>query len=71
VFVGYPELASQRFRPRKKLVNASCPGETSTSLITGTRPDNGCQDFRRIIGLHCAGPGPWGVSEEQPTFLKA
>jgi hypothetical protein len=23
-------------------------------LITGTRPDNGCQDFRRVIGLHVA-----------------
>jgi lysophospholipase L1-like esterase len=43
VFVGYPELASDLFRPRKKLSNASCPGETSTSLITGRRPDNGCQ----------------------------
>ena len=53
VFVGYPQLASNLFRPRKKLVNASCPGETSTSLITGTRPDNGCQDYRQFIGpLH-------------------
>src|SRR5215471_10541641 len=46
IFVGYPELASDLFRPRLKLTNASCPGETSTSLITGARPDNGCQDFR-------------------------
>jgi hypothetical protein len=53
VFVGYPELASDLFRPRLKLSNASCPGETSTSLITGTRPDNGCQDYREFIGaLH-------------------
>jgi lysophospholipase L1-like esterase len=53
VFVGYPELASDLFRPRKKLFNASCPGETSTSLITGTRPDNGCQSYRQQIGpLH-------------------
>jgi len=58
VFVGYPELASQLFRPRKKLANASCPGETSTSLITGTRPDNGCQDYRQFIGqLHVAYTG--------------
>jgi hypothetical protein len=21
--------------------------------------------------VYCAGPGPWGVAEEQPTFLKA
>src|SRR5215472_5425153 len=38
VFVGYPQLASDLFRPRKKLLDAACPGETSTSLITGTRP---------------------------------
>jgi lysophospholipase L1-like esterase len=58
IFVGYPELASDLFRPRKKLFNASCPGETSTSLITGTRPDNGCQDFRQFIGpLHVAYSG--------------
>jgi lysophospholipase L1-like esterase len=58
VFVGYPELASDLFRPRKKLFNASCPGETSTSLITGTRPDNGCQDYRQFISsLHVAYSG--------------
>ncbi len=54
VFVGYPELASQLYRPRKKVANASCPGETSTSLITGTGPDNGCQRFRQFIRLHVA-----------------
>jgi hypothetical protein len=58
VFVGYPQLASELFRPRKKLFNAACPGETSTSLITGTRPDNGCQDYRQFIGaLHVAYSG--------------
>jgi len=58
VFVGYPQLASDLFRPRKKLSNASCPGETSTSLITGRRPDNGCQDYRQFIGpLHVAYSG--------------
>jgi lysophospholipase L1-like esterase len=48
-FVGYPELASDLFHPRKKLSNASCPGETSTSLINGRR-DNGCQDYRQFVG---------------------
>jgi hypothetical protein len=53
VFVGYPELASQLFRPRKKLWNASCPGETSGSFISTARPDNGCQGYRLVIGdLH-------------------
>ncbi len=52
-FVGYPQLVSDLFRPRLKVFNASCPGETSTSLITGTRPDNGCQDYRQFVGaLH-------------------
>ena len=58
VFVSYPELASQLFRPRKKVFNASCPGETSTSLITGTVPDNGCQAYRHAIGeLHVSYTG--------------
>jgi lysophospholipase L1-like esterase len=51
-FVGYPQRASGLFRPKLKVVNANCPGETSTGLITGSRPDNGCQDFRAAIGLH-------------------
>jgi hypothetical protein len=52
VFVGYPQLASDLFRPRKRLSHASCPGETSSSLIIGRR-DNGCQDYRQFVGaLH-------------------
>ena len=52
-FVGYPELAARLFGSDVKVANASCTGETSTSLITGTRPDNGCQDYREFIGaLH-------------------
>jgi lysophospholipase L1-like esterase len=58
VFVGYPELASDLFRPRKKMFNASCPGETSTSLITGVPPDNGCHAYRQFIGpLHVSYSG--------------
>jgi lysophospholipase L1-like esterase len=56
-FVGYPELASGLFRPKLKVVNASCPGETSSSLITGSLPDNGCQAFRAAIGLHVSYKG--------------
>jgi len=53
VFVGYPELAARMHDGGLKLANAACPGETSTSLIAGTRPDNGCQDYRQFIGkLH-------------------
>jgi len=58
VFVGYPQLASDLFRPRLKVFNAACPGETSTSLISGTRPDNGCQNFRQFVGaLHVSYSG--------------
>ncbi len=58
VFVGYPELASNQFRPKLKVFNASCPGETSSSLISGTRPDNGCQNYRQHIGaLHVSYQG--------------
>jgi lysophospholipase L1-like esterase len=56
-FVGYPQLAAGLFRPRLKVFNASCPGETSTSLITGTLPDNGCQGFRSIAALHVSYQG--------------
>jgi len=58
VFVGYPELASGLFTPKLPVFNASCPGETSTSMISGTRPDNGCQAYRQLVGaLHVSYPG--------------
>jgi hypothetical protein len=51
-FVGYPELVA-KFQPQTMLFNASCPGETSSSLISGSRPDFGCQDYRQFVGsLH-------------------
>jgi lysophospholipase L1-like esterase len=56
-FIGYPETAEQALRLllRDSLINAACPGETSSSFITGAPPDNGCngpQGFKAIIGLH-------------------
>jgi len=58
LFVGYPELVSNLFRPKLNVVNASCPGETSASLITGLRPDNGCQDYRQLpAALHVSYQG--------------
>jgi len=58
VFVGYPQLVSNLFTPKLTVFNAGCPGETSTSLISGTRPDNGCQNYRLFIGaLHVSYPG--------------
>ena len=50
-FVGYPEVLSE------VVVNASCPGETSSSLISIANPDNGCQRFRSIAPLHVAYTG--------------
>jgi lysophospholipase L1-like esterase len=63
-FVGYPEVIASidaRFRPE---ANASCPGETSSSFISGP-PDNGCNGvgptgqgpFKPVIGLHVDYPG--------------
>jgi len=58
VFVGYPQLAANLFRPKLKVFNASCPGETSGSLIDVTAPDNGCQSYRQYIGaLHVSYQG--------------
>jgi lysophospholipase L1-like esterase len=50
-FVGYPEVLSE------DVVNASCPGETSGSLIGGP-PDNGCAAFRSVAPLHATYTGP-------------
>ena len=44
-YIGYPELLS------KHVLNASCSGETSGSLIVGP-PDNGCAGFRSVAPLH-------------------
>jgi hypothetical protein len=58
VFVGYPQLAANLFQPKLKVFNASCPGETSGSLIDVTAPDNGCQNYRQHIGaLHVSYQG--------------
>jgi len=49
-YVGYPEVLS------KHVVNASCSGETSGSLIAGP-PDNGCAAFRSVAPLHASYTG--------------
>ena len=51
LFIGYPQLAANLFTPKLNVFNASCPGETSTSLITGKlADDNGCQLYRGLVG---------------------
>jgi len=58
VFVGYPQLAANLFRPKLKVFNATCPGETSGSLIDVTARDNGCQSYRQYVGaLHVSYQG--------------
>jgi hypothetical protein len=34
------------------VVNASCPGETTSSFLSPVAPDNGCHEYRRQAPLH-------------------
>jgi lysophospholipase L1-like esterase len=56
-FVGYPEFLARRLR--KHVANASCPGETSTSMLVPGAPSNGCENspgspvgYRTLYPLH-------------------
>ena len=56
-FVGYPEIVADR--TGLTLANASCPGETSASLIDETAQSNGCENsvgspvgYRDAFPLH-------------------
>ena len=49
-FVGYPDYVGGDLR--FKTANAACPGETSSSFISPTGPDNGCRAFRARFPLH-------------------
>ena len=54
--VGYPEVVAAR--PPLRVTNASCPGETSGSLIDVTIPSNGCENgYRLAFPLHVAYTG--------------
>lgn len=48
-FVGYPDYVAA---DRLDVTNAACPGETSSSFISSTGPDNGCRPFRAQFPLH-------------------
>lgn len=61
-FAGYPEFFAARTGLR--LANASCPGETTASLITVTAQSNGCENsvgspvgYRTFFPLHVSYPG--------------
>jgi lysophospholipase L1-like esterase len=47
-FEGYPEMLGSDFAVK----NASCPGETSKSIMDATAPDNGCRSYRAQYPLH-------------------
>ena len=56
-FTGYPEDLAKALRVR--LVNASCPGETTSSMINSAAPSNGCESgvrggpgYRSFAPLH-------------------
>ena len=56
-FVGYPELLAQQVK--MKVANASCPGETSTSMLVAGALSNGCENepgspvgYRTLFPLH-------------------
>jgi lysophospholipase L1-like esterase len=52
-FAGYPERVARDRGLR--LVNASCPGETTDSFIDATAPSNGCENlYRAQFPLHVA-----------------
>jgi lysophospholipase L1-like esterase len=55
--VGYPELLAQQLD--EHVANASCPGETSTSMLVAGAPSNGCENspgspvgYRTLFPLH-------------------
>lgn len=61
-FVGYPEVLAGRRGLR--LANASCPGETTDSMIDATAQSNGCENslgsplgYRTAFPLHVAYAG--------------
>ena len=49
-YKGYPEVIGGH--PAISLDNASCPGETSGSLLSATVPDNGCRNWKAAYSLH-------------------
>ncbi len=60
-YVGYPEIVAALLNPFQSgtVVNASCPGQTSQSFLSGG-PDNNCEGttgFKANIGLHTNYPG--------------
>jgi lysophospholipase L1-like esterase len=53
-FLGYPEQLGAALHLR--VINAACPGETSSSLINASAQSNGCENgtpaYRKLFPLH-------------------
>lgn len=49
-YIGYPEVIAQSVG--NIVDNASCPGETSGSLLSATVADNGCRNWKAAYSLH-------------------
>jgi lysophospholipase L1-like esterase len=55
-YTGYPEILAADLNLVE--VNASCPGQTSASFISGAPPDNGCEGgFKASGAMHAAYTG--------------
>jgi lysophospholipase L1-like esterase len=51
-FVSYADYTARMLR--FNLVNASCPGETTSSFLSSSAPDLGCRVIRSMFPLHVA-----------------
>jgi hypothetical protein len=49
-YKGYPEVIGTILH--NSVTNASCPGETSGSLLSAVAPDNGCRNWKAAFSLH-------------------
>lgn len=54
-FVGYSDYVG--LTSGLRLINAACPGETTSSFISSTGPDNGCRAYRSAFPLHVSYTG--------------
>jgi lysophospholipase L1-like esterase len=49
-FIGFPDYVGQAIKLHTS--NAACPGETSSSFLSSTVPDDGCRFYRSQAPLH-------------------
>ena len=49
-FIGFPDYVGQALKLHTS--NAACPGETSSSFLSSTAPDDGCRFYRSHVPLH-------------------